>query len=223
MNWTNQLVKTMRDRHFMEDENELPYLVSSKRDNYKSNSYGRTNSAKLYETAQQLMDENKLDEALELINILIDRNPEDDRYWNLKGIIYSDYGNRTIVGDRQYDESIKCFNIAIKLNPNDSTLKNNKALTLIDYANDLHNQSEYVSAIGKIDEALSLFDKNKINNHTLANVWNLKGLCYHAMGSRDAFDCYDKALEYEPDNETIKHNKDSLRHYQGIDNLYFYG
>ena len=66
-------------------------------------------------------------------------------------------------------------------------------------------------------------DENKTDNHTLAHAWNVKALCYHAVGSYDAFECYDKALEYEPDNEVIKANKDALRYYDGIDNEFFYG
>ena len=214
----------MRDRHFMEDENELPYLVSSKSDYYSPrNSYDSTNSSKLYETAIKLIDDDELDEALKLINILIDRNPDDDKYWNLKGNIYYYFGKRACnFGDRQYEESLKCYNIAIKLNPRDYILKKNKAFLLIDYADILHNQNEYFSAIRKLDEALSLFDKNKTDNSTFARAWNLKGLCYHAMGNPEAFKCYDKALEYEPNNEIIKKNKGSLRNYDGIDNEYFY-
>ena len=210
---------------FREDENELPYLVSSKRDDYNSGrKYGGENSSRLYESARELIDENKLDEALELINILIDRNPEDNRYWNLKGIIYADFAVKNgIFGDRQYEESIKCFNIAIKLNPTDYVIKENKALTLIDYADILHSSNQYSDAVPKIDEALSLLDENKTNKHTFAKAWNLKALCYHACGDRYAFECYDKALEYEPNNETIKQNKNDLKHYQGIDNEYFYG
>lgn len=215
----------MRDRHFREDENELPFLVSSRRDDYRSgSSYGGTNFSKLYETANRLIDDDELDEALTLINILIDRNPDDDRYWNLKGIVYSKKGDiNGIFGDRYYEESLKCFNIAIKLNPGDYILKKNKAFLLIDFANVLRIQNEYVSAIHKMDEALSLLDENKTDNHTLAHAWNVKALCYHAVGSYDAFECYDKALEYEPDNEVIKANKDALRHYDGIDNEFFYG
>lgn len=60
--------------------------------------------------------------------MLIDRNPEDDRYWNLKGNVYYYFGNDAgIFVDRQYEESLKCYNIAIKLNSNDKILKNNKA------------------------------------------------------------------------------------------------
>lgn len=209
----------------MEDEDEWPYLVSEKRDDYTSkSSYSHSNSSKLYETAIKLIDDNELDEALTLINMLIDRNPEDDRYWNLKGNVYYYFGNNAgIFGDRQYEESLKCYNIAIKLNPSDKILKNNKANLLLDYANIQRLESEYVSAIHKIDEALSLFDKNNTDNSTFARAWNIKGLCYHAMGSREAFKCYDEALKYAPDDEVIKGNINDLRHYQGIDNEYFYG
>ena len=95
----------MRDRFSREDENELPYLVSSKRDNYNSGkSYNNTTSSKLYDSACELMDEGKLDEALTLINILIDRNPDDNRYWNIKGIIYADYAKSNIFNNNQYDK-----------------------------------------------------------------------------------------------------------------------
>ena len=209
----------------MEDEDEWPYLVSEKRDNYTSkSSYSHSNSSKLYETAIKLIDDKELDEALTLINMLIDRNPEDGRYWNLKGNVYYYFGNNAgIFGDRQYEESLKCYNIAIKLNPSEKILKNNKANLLLDYANIQRLESEYVPAIHKIDEALSLFDKNNTDNSTFARAWNIKGLCYHAMGSREAFKCYDEALKYAPGDEVIKGNINDLRHYQGIDNEYFYG
>lgn len=213
----------MRDRFFREDENELPYLVSSKRDDYSSEKlYNSIDSSKLYDSAGELLDEGKLDEALTLINILIDRNPDDDRYWNIRAIIYADIAKSNIFNNNQYDESIKCYNIAIKLNSMDYTLKKNKALTLIEYADSLFNQNEYVSAIHKLDEALPLLDENKIDKDTFATAWNLKGMCHHKMGNIDAFKCYDEALKYAPDNETIKQNKKDLRYYQGIDNDYFY-
>ena len=213
----------MRDRFSREDENELPYLVSSKRDNYNSGkSYNNTTSSKLYDSACELMDEGKLDEALTLINILIDRNPDDNRYWNIKGIIYADYAKSNIFNNNQYDKSIKCYNIAIKLNPSDYALKKNKALTLIEYGERLFNQSEYVFAIHKLEEAIQLLDENKIDKNTFASAWNLKGMCHHRMGNTDAFKCYDEALKYAPDNKIIKQNKKDLRHYQGIDNDYFY-
>jgi len=215
----------MGDRHFREDENELPYLVSSRRDGHRSgSSYGGRSSSRLYETARRLIEDDELEEALTLLDILIDRNPDEDRYWNLKGIVYAKIGDSSgFFGERQYEESLKCYNIAIKLNPGDYVLKRNNGLLLIDYANALRLRNEYSSAIHMIDEALSLLDENEIGRHTLADAWNVKALSYHAMGSTEAFKCYDKALEYEPDNEVIKANKDALRHYEGIDNLYFYG
>ena len=101
-------------------------------------------------------------------------------------------------------------------------MKKNKALTLIEYGERLFNQSEYVFAIHKLEEAIQLLDENKIDKNTFASAWNLKGMCHHRMGNTDAFKCYDEALKYASDNKIIKQNKKDLRHYQGIDNDYFY-
>ena len=215
---------------FWEDENELPYLVYETRDDERkqrsNKSYNSMDSEKLYDAANELLDEKKLDEALTLIDILIDRNPNNDHYWNVKGIIFYDKGDMTYWGDDYYEEAVKCFNIALKLNPSDNIIKKNKASCLIDYGNNLrlHGSDYYFPAISKIDEALSLLDKNDKNNHSMiVRALNIKGLSYHAMGNRDAIKCYDEALKYSPDDEVIKQNKEDLLHYRGIDNEYFYG
>lgn len=205
----------MRDRYFMEDENELPYLVSSKAHNNNSrNRFYKTDSGKLYVAALELYDERRLDEALTLLDILIDRHPQDDRYWNDKGnIFYLLAEKEGIFGEKYYEKSLKCYNIAIKLNSKDNTLKKNKAILLINYAGILYNQDEYMSAIHKIDDALPLMNKTNVDDDYFARAWNIKGLCYHFMGNPEALKCYDEALKYNPDDEVIKGNKDAFRHY----------
>ena len=214
---------------FWEDENELPYLVYEVRDdgkNQKSNkSYDSWDSDRLYDAANELLDEKKLDEALTLIDILIDRNPNNDHYWNLKGIIFYDKGDMTYWGDDYYEEAVKCFNISSKLNPNDKIIKKNKASCLIDYGNNLrlHGGDFYFAAIQKLDEAIPLLDKNDKNNQfLLSRAWNQKGMCYHSMGSGEALNCYDEALKYAPGDDNIKKNIEMFHHHEGVDSEYFY-
>ena len=225
LNQNNYFQLNMGDimnRGFREDENELPYLVYSKRDEYpKKSNY--VDVSQLYAAACDLTDEGNFEEALKLIDIVIDKNPNDDRYWNQKAVICYKYANGGLGYERLYDEAIKCLNIAIKINPTDKIITENKFDVLVEYARRLYYECEYSSAIDKIDEALLLVDEKTDDPLMFSNAYFIKGLCCQAMGNRDAFEYYDKVVKFEPEmKEDIEQKKHELSHYQGIDNYYFY-
>ena len=55
--------------------------------------------------------------ALRYFDLAIEKNPDDERPWNNKGIVYRNMGN--------IKESRRCFERALKIKPNNAVIRRN--------------------------------------------------------------------------------------------------
>ena len=101
-----------------------------------------------------------------------------------------------------------CFNKALEIKPSDNILKENKMLFLYDWADALYDDYHMSESIERIDEYLSLANKNSSD---YAKGMNLKGCALNELGNHtEALKCFNKALEISPDNEAFQINQRKL-------------
>jgi tetratricopeptide (TPR) repeat protein len=94
----------------------------------------------------------------------------------------------------RYNESIPYFKRAMELNPyNDNVLYN--------FANCYEKLRDYDSALTLVNRSLELRPNG-------ADAWNLKGILLSRLGgSEELLNCYDKAIYYDPSNDTYRVNR----------------
>ena len=159
---------------------------------------------KLFSASSELIKENKLDEALTLLNILIDENPEIGAYWYYKAIIYIKKANKGISPEINFEEAIKYINISISLESDYERIQL-KGKILVAYGHYFYDNEEYSAAISKIDEGLSLLEKNDENYLEINLALQIRAMCYHKLKKYDeSLESIEKALEHYPDNEDFK-------------------
>lgn len=89
------------------------------------------------EEAERMILNKKYDEALKLINLAIDINPNNKEYWNIKGVALGEL--------QRYEESLEAFNKSLYLYPKNRTGWENKAFAL--------------ENLGRLQEAVDCYNK----------------------------------------------------------------
>ena len=99
-------------------------------------------------------------ESIGDFNKLIKLYPDDEEFYNSRGICLSNIG--------QFDSAMNDFNKAIQLNPNDSYFYNNKAVVFDELNRSSEALNEYQKAIN-LDRNNSLFFKNRAKAYLSLN------------------------------------------------------
>lgn len=122
----------------------------------------------LSQEAWRLKNESRLDEALVLISLALEHNPDSYNDWNIKALILDGMG--------EYEKSLEFYDKAYELSEMRVILQN-KARTLYRWARKLHfPQNEYEKALEVIDEAIEISPNEK-------EYWFLKGEILEGMGN----------------------------------------
>jgi protein O-mannosyl-transferase len=166
------------------------------------------------------LDQNKLNDALILINKAIELSKNWSWAWSNKGGILCNMG--------KLEESLKSFDIAIEINPNfpeswdgrGVTLfyldRDEEALKCYDRAIELKpelysawkNKAYLLGKLKKFDEALTCFDKAIQLNPQDYIIMSDKGVTLRYLGKyEEAIQSYNKAIEIKPDFYPAWYNK----------------
>ncbi len=154
---------------------------------------------------EYLINENKYNEALKLINEKIkkENNPTN---WNLKGIILDNL--------KEYEKSIKSYNKALKINPNNE-IKLNKSNTLYKWAKITYfPEGDYEKALKLINEAINTIP----HENDPSEYYFLKGEILETLGDAVeskksyliAFKEYDELEKLENKINYLKNTNDTL-------------
>jgi tetratricopeptide (TPR) repeat protein len=146
--------------------------------------------------------------AIQCYDRALEIEPNNADIWNNKGHALDDLGN--------HEEAIQCYDKALELDSNHAIAWNNKGFAL--------------AKLGKYNEAIQCYDKTLEldSNHAIAwnnkgfalgyptaiaRAWNNKGLALENLGNHEeALQCYDKALELDPNNQLFHiYRKRALR------------
>lgn len=169
----------------------------------------------LSKEAWRLYEEGRMDEALVLINIAIENNPNNSDNHNIKGIILQRF--------ERFNEALLCFDDALEIKADD-VIKRNKAACLTRYAWQLFNNQNLRAASINIGKAEKIY--SQLDDKTFSDVmWDLKAeIAIFNNDYVEALDCYKHALEVLKDDEgdlveEYKEKRDSLLKYFEVDEI----
>ena len=191
------------------DTKYMGYLRKDNKNNKSKNSFTKDieRSKQYRDEAWKLYEEDKFYDALSFINAAIRYDSDDDRSWNIKGIIL--WGiletNDISVGSEAYE----CFNKALEIKPNDNIIKNNKIGFLLEWSVKLMWEGDNEQAMIRTNESLSIIDDKTSGYY--ADALALKGTIYVYTGNYDkAIEYYDNALDVNPTDENLHKMKQDL-------------
>ena len=126
-----------------------------------------TLSDSLYREAVRLKNEKRPEEALVVIGLAIEHNPDNYDYWNVNAMILDDL--------KRFEEACKFYDRAYELSGLNVILLN-KARSLYRWAKRLHfPDAEYEKALSTVNDALLISPNEK-------EYWFLKGEILEGMG-----------------------------------------
>lgn len=190
------------------------YLSNDSGDMDSDNTYQATFKVSNTPKINQLMDESRFDEALDLINNVLE-SEEDYSNWNLKAMILDNLS--------RFDESIECYNRALTLNQCDE-VRINKANTLYKYAKvTFFPDGEYEKALNLTSQALQTMPEGE----DVSEFYFLRAEIFEALGQLGeaqksyliAHGEFDKLDQLEKQMEYLKSTDDILINITGG---YFY-
>lgn len=190
------------------------YLTNDSDNMDSDNTYQATFKVSNTPKINQLIDEARFDEALALINKILE---SEDSYnnWNLKAMVLDNLS--------RYDESIECYNRALTLNQCDE-VRINKANTLYKYAKvTFFPDGEYEKALNLINQSLETMPEGE----EVSEFYFLRAEIFEALGQfceaqksyLIAHGEFDKLDELEKQMEYLKNTGDTLINITGG---YFY-
>jgi len=139
----------------------------------------------LAEKGAKLIDKEKYDEAIQVLNESISLNPDNYLAFFWRGRSYESV--------EEYDRAISDFIEAIRLEPSDKDSYYCRGRSYL-------LNEEYEKAISDFNEYITC-------NHTNANAFNLRGNAYFYLDDySSAIKDYNRAIKLEPKNKTFKEN-----------------
>lgn len=163
---------------------------------YRNSSTNDIQLSKQYrDEAWKLNEEDKFYDALSFINGAIRYNPNDDRNWNIKGIILWNIleTNDISVGSEAYE----CFNKALEIKPSDNTIKNNKIGFLLRWGIELLGVGANDQAMIRANELLSIIEDKTSKYY--ADALALKASILMVTDNfNESMKYFDKSLEVNP-------------------------
>lgn len=190
------------------------YLTNDSGNMDSDNTYQATFKVSNTPKINQLIDEARFDEALALINKVLESD-DDYNNWNLKAMVLDNLS--------RYDESIECYNRALTLNQCDE-VRINKANTLYNYAKvTFFPEGEYEKALNLINQSLETMPEGE----EVSEFYFLRAEIFEALGQLGeaqksyliAHGEFDKLDELEKQIEYLKNTGDTLINITGG---YFY-
>ena len=186
--------------------------------------YWKENRSENKRELKMLMDEGRLEEALELSALLSDFYPEDLEVLNERGVLLYHTG--------RVDEAIDIYDKVLRIDPNhiegminyatllagrgdiDQSLDIlDRAISKDPYSEDAWNNKAVVLAhIGRNRDALNCLDESLRINEDSVETWLNTAVIMERMGEvSPASDCYRRVLELDPENETASKGLDYCR------------
>lgn len=140
----------------------------------------QTELQSLFSMAVILVNQGRYQEATKIFKKLIDKNPQNARYYSWLGVVLHKMG--------RYEEALKETQRALKLEPDNAEYYRSLGVTL-------HEMGRYKEALKEKQRALELEPDNARYHFSL-------GVTLHEMGHHEeALKEKQRALELEPDNE----------------------
>jgi tetratricopeptide (TPR) repeat protein len=170
-------------KELQKDWKVCPYcstpLKKTKQDTSLTNAVALFNKGKEYYYSNDKDNANKkFDEAINILNIVIELNPNDASVYALRGDAYCMKG--------QYDDSIKDLNEAIRLDPNSAYAYSRRG-------NAYRVKKQFDIALFNYNEAIRLDPNN-------AYAYSRRGDTYRLKGQYDiAINDFNEAIRLEPD------------------------
>lgn len=203
----------MSERQF--GENLDDWIVKTSQESEKTS---ESVSDVFFDEAKRLFDDSRANEALTLINVAIEKDGENYRYFTLKAEILESLN--------RYSEADDAYASAFKLNDIDET-REKWALMMYRWANSLNDKTK---ALKIITDAIEILPEGLKDTYR-EKFWYLKGSILDCLGqSIDSRICYlkaegftDEIKELEGQIEFLKSSKDTLisitgtRFYFGIE------
>ena len=176
-----------------------------------------------YNKARALMAEGRNEEALELFDKSLERNPENGKVWYNKGCVLLEMGRN--------EEALEANVTALKFYPTDGLAWGNKGTALFNLGrfeealpafekslesdnndvNALYNKGRTLARLGRFEEAIPPLDKALQLDQNRLDAWNEKAMAHQHLGQNDAaFSAFDKALQIDPQYANGLVNKGSL-------------
>ena len=178
-------------------------------------------SKKLHE-ADELQENGKFNDALEIYQKLLDKYPNCIPALNNLGQLYDEMG--------ELDKALECYDRVLELNPQSLPALINKAMLCInleDWENasdsfskylDINPDNEYVLAnnalvlikLGEYENAVENCEKSlKINPNNPETYTNMAYAYEELKDWKNALECYDKSIEIDPNRFITWNNKGS--------------
>jgi tetratricopeptide (TPR) repeat protein len=143
--------------------------------------------------ARKALEEGKLDKALALAKVGVDKMPKRSSAWNTLGRVQLQMGKRK--------SAIESFENAVELNPRNSYARNNLGLALI-------YDKQFDDAIESLEQAVEL---EPVEGY----MWNNLGMAYEQLDRlEDARGAYSKAAEMDSDRA-----RESLARLKGVESV----
>ncbi|HML04760.1 MAG TPA: tetratricopeptide repeat protein [Methanobacterium sp.] len=160
----------------------------------------------LYNKAAALNLKGEYGEALKLCNKILENKPDNVLALNMKAHL--------LLKLERYDESLEILDKVLKKDPKNEFALSNKALVL-------SRQWKYEESLKYFEDALKRISgdgKMKFMGYKailppkqLTEIWFEKGKVHQRLGQHEeALECFDKALELDPDSEQILKYKEVL-------------
>ena len=143
----------------------------------------------LFQRGNQLFQQKKYIEALEIFERLTAIAPNIPEFWEKKGCILSEL--------KRSPEALRCVNKGLELNPNTASAWYNKGVILTE--------------MKKFPEALDSFDKSLELDLTFASSWYNRGNILVSLHRFDeSLDSYDHAIKIDPSHAEFWNNKGNV-------------
>lgn len=150
----------------------------------------------------------KYEDAIKLLNRVLQKYPEDVDAWMFKG--------RALYYQKKYADALRCYESAIGIDPRNEDCLKEKILCcdkLIEMsaknADAWDDKVDALMALGRHEEAVEICDKDLgFSLKNAPRAWNWKGDAFRGKGAyEDAIKYYNKTLRQDPDNEDAWMNK----------------
>jgi tetratricopeptide (TPR) repeat protein len=150
-------------------------------------------TADILSAARKALEEGKLDKALALAKVGVDKMPKRSAAWNTLGRVQLQMGKRK--------SAIESFENAVELNPKNSFARNNLGLALI-------YDKQYEAAVESLEQAVQL---EPVEGY----MWNNLGMAFEQLDRlEDARGAYNKAVEMKSDRAA-----ESLARLKGVESV----
>jgi tetratricopeptide (TPR) repeat protein len=143
----------------------------------------------------QLVQQQKLDEAIKIFDKVTRMSPNDIKAWYCKG--------SSLHLKNQFEDALYCFNHVLNLDT--------------DNAKAMLRKAECLSKLGRADQCIVIYDRLLVLQPKLVSAWLSKARALLQQRKlKEALDCYQQALTLEPGNEEATKAKNLIAAKLGV-------